>query len=408
MTKRVVSATYRFVLELLAGDLLLFLFYIRGDTFPPIFLLTLVGSAGFIVYSFLLGSLSNKGKWLYLVIVLPLLIFIGSWAGLSVALIFILGLYIFWRGISLSEDLPTGSPTLLLLWSFSIGIIAIIYSTMTKYTYQNQMMTMLILLVFLTIASGYFSNWGTLGTDKKIFSLFFIKAIVALIGIGAILAFTLKYIGAAFFGLLQLTAKLFSSLALPVFKVIEYLLSLIGTSAVDIKYEPVEPLKGDNSYQAPSHGFGEYIFCLLIGLAVAGFIYYVIKQKFKQHQIVINNAKTAVEITTGMTNQNPSTFYKNWGKPPEDLIRKEIFQLEKYAHKLKLGRLPNETLGEWAHRAGLSLSDDSIGIYHRVRYGDEIGSGEEISKIKTEIVLVKKQLREMKHNQKKIRKNQKQ
>jgi hypothetical protein len=369
--------------------------------------LTLVGLAGFIVYSFLLGSLSNKGKWLYLVIVLPLLIFIGSWASLSVALIFILGLYIFWRGICLSEELPTGSPTLLLLWSFSIGIIAIIYSTMTKYTYQNQMMTMLILLVFLTIASGYFSKWGTLGTDKTKFSLFFIKAIVALIGIGAILAFTLKYIGAAFFGLLQLTAKLFSSLALPVFKVIEYLLSLIGTSAVDIKYEPVEPLKGDNSYQAPSHGFGEYIFYLLIGLAVAGFIYYVIKRKFKQHAIVINNAQ-AVEITTGLTNQNPSAFYKNWRKPPEDLIRKEIFQLEKYAHKLKLGRLPNETLGEWVHRTGLSLSDDSIGIYHRVRYGDEIGSGEEITKIKTEIVLVKKQLREMKHNQKKIRKNQKQ
>lgn len=395
MMKRVAIIAYRFILELMAGYLLLFLFYIRSNTFPPIFPLSLLGLAVIILYSIMLAKLSNKGKWLYLIIVFPLLIFAGSQAGLSIAITLLLGLCIFWRGISLNEDQSLGSPTLLLLWSFSIGIIAMVYSSVTEYTYQNQMMTMLILSVFLTITGSYFNKWSTMGTDKIKFSLFFLKVILALIGIGAILASTLKYIQAVFFGFLQLFAKLFSSLALPVFKVIEYLLSLIGTNTDDIKYEPVEPLKGEGNYQPPSHGFAEYILYFLLLVAAGAFIYYFILRKLKQESIIGNSSQN-VEITAGTVIQNPSRLLNKWGKPPEDIIRKEVFQLEKYAHKLKLGRLPNETLQEWRRRGGLSLSDSSIQIYQRVRYGGEIGSSEDITLVKKEIDLVKQQLKEIK------------
>lgn len=399
MTKRVITIAYHFVLELMAGYLLLFLYYIGKNKFPPILPLTLLGLTGIILYSWMLGSLFNKGKWIYLAIVLPLLIFAGYKAGLTVSLTVVVGLYIFWRGISLSENYPGGSHSLLLFWSFSIGIIAMVYSSMAGYIYQNQMIIMLILLVILTLSGSYFVKWNSLGTDKTKFSVFFLKILLSLSGIGIILAFTLKYIQFLFFGFFQLLAKVITGFAMPIFRFIEYLLSLRGNKNHNIKYEPAEPLQGGNDFQPHSYSFVENIMYFFVLLAVVAFIFYLIKRKAKLQSVTFNSLH-AVEITDGISDQNPTWFHKKRGKPPEDFIRREIFQLERYADKLKMGRLPNETLEEWVHREGLPLSDDSLQIYYSVRYGGEIVSSKDINLVKSETETVKMQLKERKKHRK--------
>jgi hypothetical protein len=400
MTKRVIAIAYHFVLELMAGYLLIFLYYIGKNTFPPVYHLTLLGMGGMILFSWMIGKLANKGIWLYLVVVLPLLIFIGYKSGLSPSLTVSLGLVIFWRGVSTRENYSYWSHSLMLLWSFSFGIIGIIYSSMTGYIYQTQMISMLVLLVVLIFADSYFTKWSSLSADKSKFSVLFVKVLLALSGVGLVIAFSLKYIQLVFFGFFQVVAKVVSSIILPLYSFIEYLIGLIGNKTNDIEYKPVEPLQGNNDFQPHSYSFGANFIYFLLFLAVAAFIYYVIRRKLQQEAIAIDSI-AAVEITDGAITHKSLWFSNRWGKPPEDLIRKEIFQLEKYAHKLKVGRHPNETLEEWVKRAELSLSEECIKIYYKVRYGGDAASSRDIAMVKSEADTVKKQLKERKRLEKK-------
>ncbi|WP_088072885.1 hypothetical protein [Gottfriedia luciferensis] len=57
-------------------------------------------------------------------------------------------------------------------------------------------------------------------------------------------------------------------------------------------------------------------------------------------------------------------------KAPSEQIRKLIFQLQKYALKNRMGRLPNETLKEWLHRIQFTNADELVNAYDSVRYGN--------------------------------------
>jgi len=54
-------------------------------------------------------------------------------------------------------------------------------------------------------------------------------------------------------------------------------------------------------------------------------------------------------------------------KSPTDFVRKIIYQFEGKANKVKLGRIPYETLEEWLNRLGVS---SYFNMYQMVRYGE--------------------------------------
>jgi len=401
MMNRLVAVTYHFLLEVILGLLFLFFFYIERKELPPILIVLGLCLGGLIPFIILLEKFTNKGIWLYFVIVFPLLLVMGTTAHFSIYIVSLLGFFIFWRGISLYGDFTGHSETLFLFLSFLLGIIVIIYSTMIHYPYQSVIIFLLILQIVMVLAGSFLHKWKSITEDKLRFALYYIKIIGAVSLIGTVITFFIGPIQLLFFGLFKTFVMLFANLVTPILKIIVFILSLFG------KGERVPQLHGsDMRIGAGKYKEGSFImspnllYLLLLLIAVAFIIYYIYKKRLFQ-QTTVHDHSSIVEISTGSQLQGRNSIFKKRVKPPEDHIRREIFHLEKYAHKLNVGRLPFETLDEWWQRVGLNQLGQINKIYEKVRYGLILSTIEEQVQVKAEIHQLKKQIKEIAENQKK-------
>jgi hypothetical protein len=78
--------------------------------------------------------------------------------------------------------------------------------------------------------------------------------------------------------------------------------------------------------------------------------------------------------------------------PPVQLVRKHVFQLERYANRHKKGRRSSETWQEWLTRIG--IPDTSLSIYEKVRYGEADISKKELQAFEQDIREAKKQIKD--------------
>ncbi|MFJ7728862.1 hypothetical protein ACIQXV_22385 [Neobacillus sp. NPDC097160] len=401
MTNRVAATVYLFLLELIAGLLFLFFFYISKKDLPPIFLLVALCISSMILFTLLLTKFHEKGKWLYLVSVFPLLLVIGHMTGLSLFMGIGLGLIVFWRGISLFDDASKHSEASLLLVSFLISLFAIIYSAMSRYPFQSVIIFLLTFQIGITLTGIFFRKLYSIQADKSKFALYFFKILAAITTVGVMFTILLKYILFLFFSILDFTVFLLTKIAEPLFSLLQYLLSLGGNEGRKTNVKNGSGLLDyEDKYHAPNYDQTENILYILLIMGAVSFIIYLFyKKKIKPQSFTIDTP-LVISVSEGVFGVKNLTKSRRKIKPPEDVIRREIFELEKYAHKLKLGRLPFETLEEWWKRVGLTVSLDSIGIYEKVRYGGIIASNKEQTLIKTEIRYLKQQLKEIKNNQK--------
>jgi hypothetical protein len=394
MMKRVASITYRFVLECNVGILFLSLFYINKKEFPPIFFLLLTCMGGMILLASLLVKIREKGKWVYFVTIFPLLLYIYHQAEHSLFFGLIIGLFIFWRGISLYDDGSLQSEAVILLLSFMVGLIAIIYSALSHYPFQDALIYLLISQIILALLGSFYGKWSSIQTDKTKFAFYFMKILagISIIGIG--LTFLLKYIQLAFFSILHVIVLLFSNLiANPLLSGLEFIMGLFGQEEYVPKAFESDMENEAGKYQDRSFSM-DYLLLILI-VVVVGIIGYLIYKKRLKQQAIESNSMPRVEVFDTFFSTNSMVGLRKRGRPPEEYIRREIYNLEKYARRLKLGRLSSESLEEWWNRIGVEGGDEIIGLYEKVRYGDVQSSTQEQSYIKAEIHQLKQQLKEI-------------
>lgn len=398
MMNRLVAVTYHCLLEIMLGLLFLFFFYIGSKELPPILMLLGLCLGGLIPLVMLLDKFTNRGKWFYFAIVFPLLLVAGTKAHFSVYVVALLGLFIFWRGISLYGDFTGHSETLFLFLSFLLGITVIIYSAMIHYPYQSLIVLLLLVQIVLVLAGSFFYKWSTITKDKLRFALYYLKIIVGISIIGALITFFMKYIQLLFFGILNTFALLFANLVIPILKIMEFILSLFG------KGERVPQLLGSDmqkeagKYKESSSFMIPNLFYLLLLLIAVAFILHYIYKKRLTLRAAAHDYSSSVEISEGRLRQKRGSIFKKRVKPPEDFIRREIFLLEKYAHKLKVGRFPYETLAEWGQRVGLTKTEQVNEIYEKIRYGPFLSSLEQHDQVKAEIHHLKQQIKEIANN----------
>ncbi|WP_339145914.1 MULTISPECIES: hypothetical protein [unclassified Sutcliffiella] len=91
------------------------------------------------------------------------------------------------------------------------------------------------------------------------------------------------------------------------------------------------------------------------------------KQKVTKKQ---RELPTEQQFTSTMTKMGREFFSgRRKQKPPEDEVRKLMFDLEQLALKKNRGRLPNETLEEWLNRE-TTFKESFMELYAKVRYGE--------------------------------------
>lgn len=394
MMNRVAAVSYHFILELNIGVILLFFVYINKHELPPIFLVFGEGLAGIVIYTMLLGKFRNNGKWIYLIAVLPVLLGIGKIAAAPFFISCALSIFIFWRGLSIYEDPSRTSGTWVLLFTFIIGVIVVVYSGGAHYTYQSYLLTMLISQVFLILMGSFFYKWASLGEDKTRFALYFFKILAMLAAAGAVLSLLLKYIERIFFGIMEMTAAFFTAVSVPIFTLMEYMLSHVKGGDFQQKINEVDMGEEAGKFQGGSYGTVNNIVYFLVILGVFFLIFYFLKKKMQTVSIT-GNSSTFLGAVEETQDTNPYAFLRKKSMPPENRIRREIYHLEKFANKLMLGRFPNESLDEWRLRIGISVPDELIKIYEKVRYGEMDGSIEEQDYIKSEILRIKRKIKKI-------------
>lgn len=144
------------------------------------------------------------------------------------------------------------------------------------------------------------------------------------------------------------------------------------------------------AYEAPPY-------LLWIGMVVAvllavGLFLFFRKRRISRREAVMLPAHAYLEDHPPKKRTNRKRFFQ----APDHPVRKDLFQLQKWAGKHKIGRAFNETLSEWLKSR--SLSDSRIQTiqegYEKVRYGGQELSSSEASRYHQAVSEVKKELKQ--------------
>jgi len=90
-------------------------------------------------------------------------------------------------------------------------------------------------------------------------------------------------------------------------------------------------------------------------------------------------------------------FYESRSRMPDNHIRKEIYQLEKFAQKKDLARLHHEAINEWLNRLGIDYDERTVKTYQQVRYGESAKAEieewfiEDVKSIKKQLTIMNKE-----------------
>ncbi|MET3699937.1 hypothetical protein SAMN05877753_11456 [Bacillus oleivorans] len=130
--------------------------------------------------------------------------------------------------------------------------------------------------------------------------------------------------------------------------------------------------------EAAVEGYTEIIFILLFVIAFIIFISLVSKGK-----IVINQKRNEAAVISYSQHEGSFSILKKWNfsNVPVQLVRKQVWNLEKYAVKKGVNRKWNESLAEWFQRIGINHNKETqkyLNIYDACRYGEKEMTEEDI------------------------------
>lgn len=394
------TITYKFTLELFFGMLILFLFYIKRDIIPPILLLSLISLASALLFSFFLIKWKEKGKWLYILIILPLLFLIGLHFGLSKFTLGVMSFIIFWRIIVIYLEGIGHSESLIILLTFSTGVIALIYSSISHYPFRGTIVLLILTQILLVLAVNFYRKWCTVNSDKSGYAVFFSKVLAAVTFIGILISLIIKPLQYIFFSFLKGAVLLFAYMMTPFLNLLQrFQLDEQRLKSSAASMNGLEEFSGDSKIQS-SIITEDIIFIGMFLLFLTIIIYMVWKLRFRFVGVEAKNDQALdffEEKTTGKR-----ALFRNRQQLPEDVIRREFYELERYAEKFHCGREKSETVEEWMQRIGIPEIEQVVLIYEKVRYGEKQSSSMEKLFVREEMVKFKKLIKGRNKKRKKL------
>jgi hypothetical protein len=391
--RQLLSATYYFSLELLFGLIILYLFYTNKVGLPPVLLLLLLSLGGLILFSLLLIKYNEKGKWLYFITVVPLLFFIGNQFELSKYVLVFIIVLVFWRGILLHRETGSYLAGTMLLITLPVGIISLIFASASNYPFISHIVIILIVQGFLVLLGEFLRKWGSIHEDKSKHALFFGKLLGAICLIGVSVALLMKPLQFIFFKVLKTHVLVFAYIMTPLLsglQILQITRGERGSSEAEMSGQEELPFQYKERLYIPIEDI-MYVIVVLLVIVFLGYLF--IKKKINLIP-PLNTFSDAIEISTGRLGANRKSILPRRIKPPRDLIRREVFELERFAYKYNCGRHPYETIEEWLRRIGFADVEQVIKIYEKLRYGHQSYSSEEKTSFMLEISRMKQHIKD--------------
>ncbi|WP_156324537.1 hypothetical protein [Bacillus sp. FJAT-27245] len=296
----------------------------------------------------------------------------------------------------------------MLLATFSA--MAAVPALIGAYT-KNEMIfhltiAIVIIQVMVVLSGRFLLNLSTIEGDnrnKAGYLAFFGKLITPIVLAGSLIAMAMDYIQSAFFLVLRGVAWIFGALASPLLKWSETKKVWTDPDRVNEIDYVERPSVGKVIREEAMQKYTETALMVLVVLALIGLFIFLYK---KRNRLILENTKVNTVGSVGIRNAGQGTARKKKPSPPDNLLRREIFNLEYFAVKNGFGRLGFETVGEWLSRIGAPSNQRVIGLYEDVRYGDLNVTHSELEFARGELKGLKEMIKQKRKEQKKRPKKQ--
>ncbi|MEW8972057.1 MAG: hypothetical protein AB2411_15610, partial [Mesobacillus sp.] len=411
MKSRVLNVFFRFFIEWTFVSLILVLFHLLSSQRMPLLSTMIMAAAASVLFVFLLELKPQLAKPVYLLAIMPLLFVAGNLSNLGNFYTGIMAIFVFWRVLKFHQDSTSHSESVWLVLTFLIGIFVSPLAYFYGGSYLIQIVFLLIFQLLFILSGQFLLKWIDVElASKKRFAVTYSKLLGMIFLLVAVLTFGRGILKDFFFFVLQLVGWTLSMLLYPFF-------AWIGSADMQARANKVfsgslPNMENETSIKQAKQVFdpdfwGPILFAALIGI---GF-YFIYKKtslfsRQKEEEAAEAGFITIAQIEGGANSRELTGRQK---AAPENYIRKEIFQLEKYAHKKELGRFTHEDVKEWFDRLKIQYDPRTIQKYERVRYGDHLDEKsdgwfkEEIKKIKKQIIELEKLKKE--ENKKSLKEN---
>lgn len=395
--------TYWLFSEIVVASFICSFFYIIMNVpIPFLFYLFLFVPPAY-GFLFFIHRFQTKGKSLFFIVIVPYMLFMAYLNTISIFFFILAVILLFWRVTAISEGEISSQLDNRLFISIFISLVLIVTGMIREYAFMNQVFLQIIIGIFCMIIGAFIGRWQLEKGSKKDKNQQlkeYLLIMFLFISGSLLLSLSLKIWSWGYFTILKGVAAGISYVLSPLFNFVE------DIEIQDIEKEDVDEVLPDNGnfdkdiiQQMSKQEHDPMVFitimCILVGIIV---LFYLLK-KWRNQTLKEKEEQQGFYIVT-TNEEKPSIFsaFRFKQKQPANRVRKEMFQLEKYAKKLNLGRMPSETIEEWLNRIGIEEQDAFFSTYNKVRYGKTIESDKEYQAFMQMIKAIKEKIKELSHS----------
>lgn len=373
MNKHVLKVFFRFYIEWTFASLILLFFHSLSSTHMPLFSGMVISAGGSLLFLVLLDKKGSQAKPLFFLSVLPAIFLVGFLAGLEVLFMSFIALFVFWRILKHYQDATSSSESVWLVLTFLVGLFLSPLASFNEGSFFNQLSFLLIFQLLFIFVGQFFLKWIDIDqlTKGKFAADFSI-----LLGIGLILAITISLgrnlLKEIFFFILTGIGWVFSIIIYPIF-------ALTDLPAIKERASRLLPLSkhAEDEYKSPLGSkqvvdpdlWGPILFAV-IGVLLFYFLYKKTNLLHKDQEGDVSSAPGYTVSSSFQDSTVGNLLFKRPSFMPINQIRKEVYQLERYALKRDLPRLNHEAFNEWLNRLGIVYEERTVQTYQKVRYGN--------------------------------------
>ncbi|MCM3616143.1 hypothetical protein M3936_00985 [Sutcliffiella horikoshii] len=359
------------------------LLYLDSGNLPSFVGVLLPYGFAIAIYSFLNGKLPNN--YAAILLIAPVLAVLAYLSSYSIGLSLIIGSVISFRAFMYFVEERIISTFALLVVSFIW--MPFVYGAGTLVDYPHGLTLMILfgaqlaLVIILYSGTAVFQLNGNSYMQKRVATAT-VTVFIGIVAVSAVFATIGKYLITAGFSVFgAVVSFVFNLLARPLF----YLLGLHDWSINsqgpqdegEVEWEEEDEAEAAEVLLTQDSLFDNPVAVAIGVILFLTILYFLLKKKKVTNQK--RASQTEQHFTSTMSKLGGAGFFtgRRRQKPPEDEVRKLMFDLEQLALKKNRGRLPNETLEEWLKRE-TTFKESFMELYAKVRYGEKKLSPSEV------------------------------
>ena len=388
------------LLELNIVYFFILLLYLDSGNLPSLVGVLLPYGFAIAIFGFLNNKLPNN--YAAIMMVAPILALFAYLSSYSIWLALMIGTILSFRAFMYFVEERFLSTFALLIISFIWMPFVYGAGTLVNYPHGQTLMILfgaqLALVIFLYSGNAVLQLNGNRYMQKRVVAATS-TVFISIIALSAVFATIGKYLITAGFSLFGLGVSfIFDILARPVFA----LLGMLDWTPKSGGPQDEGGLEGEEEEEAetaellppPDSLFDNPVVMAIGVILFLAILYYLLRKKKVNTQKI--EVKAEQSFTSTMTKKSGGFFTdRRKQKPPENEVRKLMFDLEQLAMKKNRGRLPNETLEEWLKRE-TTFKESFMAMYAKVRYGEIKLSPSEVETCRTMAEEIRKVMKQWK------------